>query len=49
MNITNYTTGNYSNNPGILTTQKQSQTNPNLPAIQAGKFAMSAVEGPVQN
>jgi hypothetical protein len=35
------------NKQRTMNSLKQSQTKPNLPAYMAGKFALSAVEGPV--
>jgi hypothetical protein len=48
MNITDYMISTYNNIMEFLTTQKQSQTKPNLPAIQAGKFALSLSKGPLK-
>jgi hypothetical protein len=49
MNLTHYRTKEYDKKRGSLIMKKQSQTNPILPAYMAGKIALSAVEGPVQD
>jgi hypothetical protein len=46
MFITVISTTNYNEKAKLDTWLKQTQTKPNLPAM-AGKFALSAVEGPV--
>ena len=39
----------YSEKSKLDTWSKQTQTNPNLPTYMVGKFALSAVEGPINN
>jgi hypothetical protein len=48
MFITVILTTNYNEKLKLDTWSKQTQSKPNLPTIQAGKFALSVAERPVQ-
>jgi hypothetical protein len=47
MNLSPYKTKDYDRNLSLLKMEKQSQTNPILPAYMAGEIALSLVEGPI--